>query len=84
MKVVRGLIKDREPREKGMHFDPGSKDLRLRRQGVIEDIEAKREEIRKVPRNGQHRGKLIELSRQLTDLKQQLWIIEKEMRPKAE
>jgi len=82
MKVVRGLIKDKEPKEKGS-FDPGSKDLRLRRQGMIEDIEAKREEIRRVPRNGQHKEKLVELSRQLTALKQQLWNIEKELRPKA-
>jgi hypothetical protein len=84
MKVVRGLIKDKEPIEE-KRLDPASKDVRLRRQSVLEDIEAKREEIRKIPRNGQHKGKLMELSRQITDLKRQLWGIEKELRkPKPE
>jgi|GEM_PF-3625914 len=82
MKAVRGLIRDNKPREE-KKFDPESKDLRLRRQSILEDIEAKRDQIRRIPRNGQHRERLISLSQQLTAMKRELWEIEAQLRQAA-
>jgi hypothetical protein len=56
------------------------KDLRVRRQGLIEDLKQKREALRSIPRNGQHKEKIMAVSKQLTDIKQELWKIDSELK----
>jgi len=60
--------------------DAEIKDLRVRRQSLIEDLKQKREAMRAIPRNGQHKEKIMVLSKQLTDIKQELWRIDIELK----
>jgi hypothetical protein len=60
--------------------DAEIKDLRVRRQSLIEDLKQKREALRSIPRNGKHKEKIMTVSKQLTDIKQELWEIDSELK----
>ena len=81
---MRGVIGEKDPKEKVPEkLDPASKDLRMRRQSLLEDLQGQRDELAKTFKNDRLKYKRADISKEITAIKRELWAIEKELRSKA-